>query len=306
MKRSLRAVSVVCAALAIAAAYACGSDSSSDPPQGADASSSADAATGTDPTTDPTTDRDSATASDGATADGSTLEDGGSDGAIPNFDSLVGLKIAFLGSAGSSTALKDFFLAQTGVPTETINPATLGGADLAPFDVLIVANLPRSYSNAEADALATWVSSGKGVFFLPGFTGVNTNHNSLLTRFQMQLDGFLGGSGTEHSLLTFAAHPVTKDVKGLLFFGGASVGGADGGDAGAYTSYATLGADVVGRAGAFGAGRIVVFGDEWICYDGEVNYTIDAGPLPPDGGANASTPTKQYWHNAIAWVARRL
>lgn len=302
MKRSLRAVSAVCAAIAIAAAYACGSDSASDPPQGADAQSSVDAATGTDPTTD----RDSATGSDGATGDGSTAEDSGSDGAIPNFDSLVGLKIALLGSAGSSTALKDFFLAQTGQATETINPATLGAADLAPFDVLIVANLPRSYMSAEADALAAWVSSGKGVYFLPGFTGVNTNHNSLLTRFQMQLDGFLGGSGTDHDLLTFAPHPVTKNVKGLLFFGGASVGGADGGDAAAYPSYATLGADVVGRAGSFGAGRIVVFGDEWICYDGEVNYTIDAGPLPADGGANESTPTKQYWHNAIAWVAGRL
>jgi hypothetical protein len=298
MQRSARVFSLVLSVLGLAGAYACGEDSS---PSGtiptSDASIVLDGATGFDATTG----ADSSTTSDTGAPDTGTP-----DGAIPNYDSLINLKIGFLGSTSSSGALKDFFFAQTGKLTDTIDPASLGASELAPFDLLIVANLSRLYSATEADALAAWVAGGKGVFFLPGFTGVNTQHNSLLTRFNLQLNGFIGGSGSDHGLLTFTSHPVAKDVRGLLFYGGASVDDVDGGDAGTYSTYVTLGADVVGRVGFYGRGRIVVFGDEWISYDQEVNYTIDAGPLPEDGGANASTPTKQYWHNVVAFIAGRL
>ncbi len=297
MKRSPRALFLVLSLLGIAAAYACGDDSPSGTTPTIDASIAFEASTGSDATTE----ADSATTPDTGAPDTSMP-----DAAIPNYDSLIDLKIGFLGSTSSSTALKEFFFAQTGKATDTINPAALGASELAPFDLLIVANLSRDYSTTEADALAAWVAGGKGVFFLPGFTGVNTNHNSLLTRFNLQLNGFIGGSGSDHNLLTFTSHPVAKDVKGLLFYGGASVGDVDGGDAATYPTYATFAADIVGRVGFYGTGRIVVFGDEWISYDQEVNYTIDAGPLPEDGGANASTPTKQYWHNVVAWVAGRL
>lgn len=296
MKRSVRAVSIVLSLFGIAAAYACGTDA---PPE---ASPSLDASMEFDASGSETTNVDGSV----TIPDTGAPDTGPVDAAIPNYDSLLDLQIGFLGSTDTGTALKNFFLAQTGKTTVTINPAALGASELAPFDLLIVANLSRSYSPDEADALAAWVGGGKGVFFLPGFTGSNTHHNSLLTRFKMQLNGFIGGSGSNHDLLTFTNHPVAKDVAGLLFFGGASVGDVDGGDAATYPTYATLGADIVGRVGLYGAGRIIVFGDEWISYDQELNYTIDAGPLPADGGANASTPTKQYWHNVVAWIAGRL
>lgn len=290
----------------VAALVACGSDSSG----GAE---DADAAVTPAPTSAPTgtpTATPTATGTPDATPpppDASPSDaqaDAPVDAGPP---SARGLRVTFLGTDVGTGALRAFLEAATGAAPTRIDPTPLAATDLATTDVL-VADGVRAYSADEAQALAAWVASGKGLVALSGFSTSSANTRSLTAAYDIDFGPFTGGP--EYAA-TFAPHPVSKDVASLYFFGGFPVlAGADAAvPQGPATSWVTLANGTpIGVARAFGQGRVVVYGDEWILYDSEVNRPAeagaDAGPL--DAGApTPDAPTRQFWWNAVVWAAGR-
>jgi len=59
--------------------------------------------------------------------------------------------------------------------------------------------------------------------------------------------------------------------------------------------FATLPPDRMGLAITHGAGRVIVWGDDWILSDQELLRKDKAGSLP----------TSVLWTNALGWVSQR-
>jgi hypothetical protein len=67
----------------------------------------------------------------------------------------------------------------------------------------------------------------------------------------------------------FVTHPTTTGLTSVTFEGAYGVGAVDGGTGGANTVTASLTSGPVGIAQERGAGRVYVWGDEWVEYDSE-------------------------------------
>ncbi len=195
------------------------------------------------------------------------------------------LQIALLGQPGSLASSQFVaWLTAQGTSTVRIDPPLIDDAALAPYDVIIIDRLMRPYSAAEADVFATWVSAGGGLMAMTGHVSdpiqAQTWPNSILAPFAIAYSGpLLLGPVT-----SFLPHPVTTGVTSVTFEGGFQV---DETMAGVTTLVAQLPAAPTARAREFDAGKVFVWGDEWIQYDSEWSSMPEI---------------HQLWVNALGWL----
>ncbi len=166
---------------------------------------------------------------------------------------------------------------------------------LAPFQIIVAQNLYQNdheYSEAEVAALSTWIQAGGGFITLIGFADANERAqiNALLSPFGVSYASTQilqkGGDESTVPVTTFYPHPTTENITRIGVDNGYPVEGAG-------TLVAAEGGHDVGRAVEAGAGRIFVWGDEWITYNSE---WIDH----PD------YQVERFWLNVLKWVTPTL
>jgi hypothetical protein len=169
---------------------------------------------------------------------------------------------------------------------------TLTAADLAPFDMVILDWMQRSYSFTEAQTFQTWLNGHHGVLALSGFAPDYDvgQPNSLLGVLDLQLTG----SSTFPNMMAitdFLPHPVTVGVTSVTFNGGSEVLDLPGAIASTHTTFARSSGRAAGVAheDANGA-RGVVWGDEWIEFDSEWSTVPDIN---------------RFWSNIISFLTPR-
>jgi hypothetical protein len=220
---------------------------------------------------------------------------GGAD--VDGGTSLYGCRrIGILGAPGAnpSANFQAWLETQGAIATRfhaTAAAPTLRREELDTFDLVIVDWLQRTYSAEEAATLADWVNDGGGLFAMTGHDGFTSSerHDSLLGPALPTYDlvmGLLNGPAT------LLAHPTTLDTDGVstlppvTFAGGRAV--IVPASTPEIVPIATIGTTVVGVAGPYGAGHVLVFGDEWIEFDSEWST------MPP---------IPRLWQNAVGWLA---
>ena len=165
-------------------------------------------------------------------------------------------------------------------------------AELETFDLVIVDWLQRTYTPAEAETLAAWVTDGGGLMVMTGHDSGATadRHISLLVALGPTYDL---AAGPINGPATLLEHPTTRTAEGagtlptVTFNGGLrTVVPAE--LAGTVVPMATIGDQVVGVAGPLGGGRVLLFGDEWIEFDSEWSSM----PAIP-----------QLWLNVVTWLS---
>ncbi len=154
------------------------------------------------------------------------------------------------------------------------------------YDVVLLDQLTREYAMVEAMAFEAWVSAGGGLMAM-------TSHTADPTIAQAWPHSILGAFGLEYQgalldgpVTDFMPHPITVGITSVTFLGGFSV-----------VELVPGSSDVIGqlpgpipvaRTQEHGAGKVFVWGDEWIEYDSE--WTT----LPQ---------ITQLWTNIFAWLA---
>lgn len=178
------------------------------------------------------------------------------------------LAIGIVGTPGSLAASQfEQWLIDRGTSAERINPALVDDAVLSAYDVVILDQLTREYTPVEAAAFDAWVNAGGGLMAMTG-------HTASPVSAQQWPNGILGPMGLEYQgpllsgpVTDFVPHPITVGLTSVTFLGGFEV-------------VATIPdqSDVIARlpgmqpaaqAQVRGAGKVFVWGDEWIEYDSE-------------------------------------
>lgn len=178
------------------------------------------------------------------------------------------LAIALVGTPGSLAASQfEQWLIDRGTSAERIDPPLVDAAGLDAYDVVILDQLTREYTPAEAAAFDAWVNAGGGLMAMTG-------HTASPVSAQQWPNGILGPMGLEYQgpllsgpVTDFLPHPITVGLTSVTFLGGFEVVATIPGQS-----------DVVARlpgmipaaqAQERGAGKVFVWGDEWIEYDSE-------------------------------------
>jgi hypothetical protein len=195
------------------------------------------------------------------------------------------LVIALLGHAGSNPSSQFVaWLELQGTSSERIDPALVDGATLAPYDIVIIDELTRSYAPVETAAFADWVEAGGGLMSMTGHTSdpsiAQVRPNAILGEFGIAYQGaLLNGPVTD-----FLAHPIGAGLTSVTFAGGFEVAETM---AGTTDVVAQLPSAPIARAREVGDGKVFVWGDEWIEYDSEWSSMPEI---------------HQLWVNALDWL----
>ncbi len=245
--------------------------------------------TGTTTTTDPDTDATSTGAIDETTGGATTGEpcvptpevcndlDDDCDDIVDNVD--VGgdgicdcLSIALFGSKGGNPAAEfETWLEAQGTAVDRIqlDDTPLTQEIVGKYDIIILDRLARAYSPAEADIMQGWVGGGGGLMAMTGYTGQPPDvllPNTLLGPMGLTYNdskGIFNGPVTQ-----WTPHPVSMDITSVTFLGGFYIDITDDG-VGENTVVAALPEGAVAVAQVRLAGKLFVWGDEWIEYDSE-------------------------------------
>lgn len=178
------------------------------------------------------------------------------------------LAIALIGTSGGLAASQfQQWLIDRGTSADRIDPPLVDAAVLDAYDVVILDQLTRAYTPAEAAAFDTWVNAGGGLMAMTG-------HTASPVSAQQWPNGILGPMGLEYQgallngpVTDFLPHPTTMGLTSVTFLGGFEVVATIPGQS-----------DVVARlpgmipaaqAQERGMGKVFVWGDEWIEYDSE-------------------------------------
>lgn len=195
------------------------------------------------------------------------------------------LVIAIVGNAGSNPSSQFVaWLTMQGTSSERIDPALVDDASLAPYDIIILDQLTRSYSAAEATAFADWVEAGGGLMSMTGHTSdpgiAQDRPNGILGSFGIVYQGpLLNGPVTD-----FLPHPISSGLTSVTFAGGFEVAETV---ANTTDIVAQLPAAPIARAREVGSGKVFVWGDEWIEYDSEWSSMPEIN---------------QLWVNTLDWL----
>lgn len=196
------------------------------------------------------------------------------------------LAIAIVGTSGSLAASEfQQWLVDRGSSATRIDPPVIDGTVLDAYDVVILDQLTRAYTPAEAMAFDIWVGGGGGLMSMTGHTASEVSAqqwpNTILGPMGLQYQGaLLNGPVTD-----FEPHPISAGLTSVTFLGGFEV-----------VADNPAANDVVGRlpggvpagiAQERGEGKIFVWGDEWIEYDSEW------AALPE---------ITQLWVNIFEWI----
>ncbi len=196
------------------------------------------------------------------------------------------LAIGIIGTSGGLASSQfQQWLIDRGSSAERIDPALIDATVLADYDVVILDQLTREYTAAEATAFDTWVSAGGGLMSMTGHTASPVSAqqwpNTVLGPMGLTYQGpLLNGPVTD-----FELHPVSVGLTSVTFLGGFEVV-ADNPVANDVIGRLPGGA-VAGMAQERALGKILVWGDEWIEYDSEWES------LPE---------ITQLWVNIFEWI----
>lgn len=169
----------------------------------------------------------------------------------------------------------------------TTTTASITEAVLSNYDLVLIDNLVREYTEEEAELFRLWVEAGGGVMSMTGYTGSDTERaraNSLLGVL-----GFNYISGLQSGpVTTFVSHATTSSITSIVFLGGFRVEVLPGPTVSTSTVVARLAAGPVGVAGERGAGRVFSWGDEWIQANSEFT--------------NVNSQVPRFWANILGWL----
>lgn len=209
---------------------------------------------------------------------------------------LAGLRLRFVGGtfASGEADLTAFITKQTGLAPTRIHasgtPAALTTGDLADADVVVLDNLVRVYTPAEAAVLSDWVGAGHGLIVLGGFANDSSAVAHLSSSYGVSyVPGLIANPAQMVS--AFSVPALTGGVSSLLFFGGFGLTSSNPNA----VAFATIPPDTVGFAITQGAGRVAIWGDDWLLSDQEMTR-VDQ---------DNSQPTSVFWTNALVWAAQR-
>jgi spore coat protein U-like protein len=212
-----------------------------------------------------------------------------SDGAAGDGAACTMLNIGILGNPGSNPSSNfQTWLISAGTSVQRIQTTatdTLTLAELQAFDVVVLDQLTREYTTAEATTFAQWVTAGGGVASMTGYNDTPTDFyaNTLLAPLEVAYSGTL----ISGPVTTFDVHPITVGLTSVTFDGGYGISDL-GGTVSTRTPLASIGSQTVAYAIQMGSGRAFVWGDEWIEYDSEWSTMPEI---------------EQLWVNVFTWVS---
>lgn len=207
------------------------------------------------------------------------------------------LRVATLGlhgEWGDGNVVTGWFKDHFTQAVDDLDGEPLSEERLAPYQVLLVRdvspnhNASLSFSAAEVTALWNWVRDGGGLMTVIGYSdaGEASNVNRLLEPFALSYgdDQIVQGQGASVPVTEWFEHPLTTGITQV---------GADNGypAVGQGVTIAAEGGFDVGKAAVIGDGHVLVWGDEWITYQGEWQ-------------GNTSNQVEQFWKNTLLWLAR--
>jgi hypothetical protein len=165
---------------------------------------------------------------------------------------------------------------------------------LAAYDVILLDHMSRTFEPDEAAALEGWVRAGGSLMSLCGYANSTEDvdrPNSLLAKLPiMYLPGIVRGD-SYGEVSGFGAHPAMTGVRHVPFWAGYRVevvGACDTGGGGVVASLDDR--TPVGVACQHGAGRVLVWGDEWVEYSSQWS---------------AGTDAPRFWKSAFDWLLHR-
>lgn len=178
------------------------------------------------------------------------------------------LSIAIVGTPGSlANSQFEQWLIDRGTSTERIDPLLVDAAALAPYDVIILDQLTREYAPAEAMVFDDWVNAGGGLMAMTG-------HTASPVSAQQWPNGILGPMGLVYQgallngpVTDFSPHPTTMGLTSVTFLGGFEVAATIPGQSEVVARLP--GMVPAAQAQERGAGKVFMWGDEWIEYDSE-------------------------------------
>lgn len=161
---------------------------------------------------------------------------------------------------------------------------------LSEYQVIVVQDvsvIDRAYGADEVEALRAWVENGGGLLTLIGYADPTelANVNALLEPFGVGYDEeqiLQRSGGATIPVTEYEDHPITQGISAVGVDNGYPVAGEG-------LVYAAEGGHDVGRAVEVGAGRVSVWGDEWITYDSE---WVD----------HPEYQVERFWLNQIKWL----
>lgn len=202
------------------------------------------------------------------------------------------LRIATLGepgTVGQPNVFDAWLAARSTYGTTQLKDQTLTPELLKQYQVIVSQNVSNnhSYSAAEVSALEAWIKSGGGLMTLIGYAGPSEiqNVNKLLAPYGMSYgpEQILQKSGSNTIPVTnWVQHPVTNGVSKIGVDNGYPVNGAG-------LVLATEQSWNLLRVQEVAAGKVVMWGDEWLTFDsewsGHPEYQIEL-----------------FWVNTIKWL----
>ena len=183
------------------------------------------------------------------------------------------LNIALIGNQGANPSAEfQMWLEAQGTQVDrisTMQNEVLDKATLNKYDIIILDYLIRSYTPDEAMTTQTWVEGGGGLMSMTGFTNAQfaaDRPNSLIKPMGLSYNtskGFFSGPVTQ-----FVPHPITMGLTSISFYGGLFIDIVNDG-VGVNKTIMTLPQGPVGVVQDRLAGRLFIFGDEWVEFDSE-------------------------------------
>jgi hypothetical protein len=189
------------------------------------------------------------------------------------------------------TFLREYPLAVTRIDMIS---SRLSDRSLAAFDIVIVDRLSRTFDTDEATTLEAWVHAGGSLMSLSGYGAGGEDverSNSLLGKLPiMYMPGFVEFTPAIGQVSDFSRHPTTAGLGRVPFWGGHRVeliGSCDGPS----QVVGTIDRAPVGVACQHGAGRVYVWGDEWVEFSSQWTTGSDS---------------PKFWKNAIDWLTHQI
>ncbi len=201
------------------------------------------------------------------------------------------LSIALFGIKGGNPAAEfELWLEAQGTKVDRIQiddtPLTQQLVD--GYDIIILDRLVRNYTADEAKLMQTWVTNNGGLMAMTGYTGGPADvdrPNSIIGPMGLSYNnsqGIINGP-----VVQWNPHPVSQDIASVTFLGGFYIDIKEDGLA-ENTVVATLPPGPVAVAQTRAAGKLLIWGDEWIEYDSEWKN------IPQ---------IKQLWVNMLGWLS---
>lgn len=214
-------------------------------------------------------------------------------------DCLTVATIGAPGGAGQGNVFNSWLDARSAAGSVDLNTMPLTPALLAPFQVLVVQNVEgRVFSADEIQAVQDWVRAGGGLMTLIGYSGANEadSVNTLLSGFGVSYGTadvmqatctptpipFVCGMRLSKAVVEWQTHPISTGVTQVGMDNGKPVLGNG-------TIVATGEGNTLAMAVEADAGKVFVWGDEWITFDS-------------DWSGRPEFQLELFWTNALKWL----